>query len=143
MINGHIHCRERARVCGRTVWLNPGNISRVSRDDAIKAHVPAALQVTLDMHGAWCARRIVVPHKPFEEVFYEEVLDEEAPKGRVAGSSFVQGLGELASRRTQTGAGLVYFLEQNLQHMKPAVGRAIVELAKEVLPDEHPWKQQH
>ena len=140
VVNGHIHCREPVLVRGETTWLNPGNIARVSRDEVIRAHRPAALRLDLDGPRRWRTTFIEVPHQPFEEVFYDEVLAaaEAEPDD---GSPFVRGLKELAARRTDSGAGLVYFLEKNLPGVAPPVAAAIRGLALEVLPDEHPWNR--
>jgi hypothetical protein len=47
-------------------------------------------------------------------------------------SAFVSGLAELQARRTETGAGLMEFLEKNLTAAEPEVSREILDLAREV-----------
>ena len=69
-----------------------------------------------------------VPHRPFDEVFHEAVL--EAP-GEGA-SAFVTGLAELQARRTSSGAGLIEFLQHNIAQFEPAVRDEIMQLASEV-----------
>jgi hypothetical protein len=50
-------------------------------------------------------------------------------------SAFVKGLAELQARRTQSGAGLMTFLEQNLDQFDAAVANEVLVLAKEVTRD--------
>lgn len=128
VINGHIHRRLENVVTGKTLWLTPGNISRRSRGDAAKAHVPCALRmdVTADNYSL---SYVEVPHRPYDEVFHPVVLDVAVSD---AGSAFVAGLAELQARRTQSGAGLMQFLEQNVSQFEPDVGAEIMRLAKEV-----------
>jgi predicted phosphodiesterase len=131
VVNGHIHRRLDEVRSGRTRWLTPGNISRRSRSDASRDHVPAVLRI--DCLPAGCELRYVeVPHRPFDEVFHESVLDAPAIGGE---SAFVAGLAELQARRTASGAGLQQFLEQNVAQFSPAVAAEIIQLAKEVITD--------
>lgn len=131
LINGHIHRRlEEVRV-GQTRWLTPGNISRRSRNEASRAHVPAVLQIDVSP-GGYELSYVEVPHRPFDEVFHEAASDLPAMAG---GSAFVAGLAELQARRTASGAGLLPFLEQNLGQFQPAVAAEIMNLAQEVLGD--------
>ncbi|MEO1273463.1 MAG: metallophosphoesterase, partial [Myxococcota bacterium] len=54
VVNGHIHIREPDRVCGHTTWINPGNISRVSRDEVIQAKPPLLGSMSsLSTAGVW------------------------------------------------------------------------------------------
>jgi len=46
VVNGHMHLRKKPIKVGRTVWLNPGNITRQAID-AID-HVPAVWSLTMD-----------------------------------------------------------------------------------------------
>jgi predicted phosphodiesterase len=46
VVNGHMHLRKKPIKVGRTVWLNPGNITRQAID-AID-HVPAVWSLTVD-----------------------------------------------------------------------------------------------
>jgi predicted phosphodiesterase len=134
LINGHIHRRLEDVQAGRTLWVTPGNISRVARGDATRTHVPAVLRidVTPDKYDLVY---VEVPHRPFEEVFYDEVVALESETGA---SAFVAGLAELQARRTAGGAGLMEFLNYNLDQFEPAVADEIMELAREVTEhDEH------
>ena len=72
---------------------------------------------------------VEVPHQPFDDVFYESVIEEPENEFR---SSFVTGLAEMMSRRTASGAGLHEFLDQNLDEFEPDVANEIKALAKEV-----------
>ena len=130
VINGHIH-RQLADVRrGRTLWLTPGNISRRSRNDAMRAHRPAVLRLDVTETG-FAAQLVVVPHRPFDEVFHEAILQAVVGEGQ---SAFVAGLAELQARRTVSGAGLWEFLEQNLGQFEPSVADQIRSLAREVSP---------
>jgi hypothetical protein len=128
VINGHIHRRLENVVTGNTLWLTPGNISRRSRSDAAKAHVPSALRLDIKPDGYDLAY-IEIPHRPFEEVFHPAIVEAAVTD---AGSAFVAGLAELQARRTASGAGLLQFLEQNLAQFEPDVSQEIMRLAQEV-----------
>lgn len=129
VINGHIHRRlDEVRV-GQTLWLTPGNISRRSRSDASRQHVPSALRLDVTA-GAFRQEYVAIPHQPFDEVFYEAILHESTPAGP---SEFIAGLAELQSRRTASGAGLMEFLNHNLDLFEPAVADEIRILAREVM----------
>lgn len=128
VINGHIHRRLDPVVKGMTTWLTPGNISRRSRSDANRNHVPSVLRFDIwsDHHEL---KYITVPHKPFDDVFYESIIEEPETEFR---SSFVAGLAEMMSRRTASGAGLHEFLDQNLDQFESNVAQEIKNLAEEV-----------
>lgn len=128
VVNGHIHRRLENIPAGKTLWLTPGNISRRSRSDASRAHVPCVLRIDPSSDG-YAIEHIEVPHRPFDEVFYDAVIETARDTGR---SAFVAGLAELQARRTATGAGLIEFLEQNLNQFEPAVAVEIMNLAVEV-----------
>jgi hypothetical protein len=129
LINGHIHRRLEDVVAGRTRWLTPGNISRRARSDATRQHVPSVLRI--DVTAEECRPSYVeVPHRPFDEVFHEamdEIVAGERP------SAFVSGLAELQSRRTDSGAGLMEFLQQNITQFETEVSLEILNLANEVM----------
>lgn len=128
VINGHIHRRLADVPRDPTLWITPGNISRRTRSDASRDHVPAVLRIDVDQAGY--RRTIVeVPHRPFDEVFHPEVTDVAVD---TSASAFVAGLRELQARRTDGGAGLTSFLEKNLSQFDPAVAGEIMSLAKEV-----------
>jgi hypothetical protein len=128
VINGHMHRRLGDVQAGRTLWLTPGSITRRSRSDASREHAPAALRVDLSRDGYTLAH-VSVPHRPFDEVFHEAIVETAATAGP---SAFVAGLAELQARRTASGAGLMEFLEQNLSCFAPAVRDEIMTLAEEV-----------
>jgi DNA repair exonuclease SbcCD nuclease subunit len=128
LINGHIHRRLDSIAAGNTLWMNPGNISRRSRSEANKNHVPRAMEITFNKAG-YKIDQVIIPHQPFEEVFHEAI---ESAADEVNGSGFVTGLRELMERRTQSGAGLHEFLNQNLDQFSPVVAKHIRGLAEEV-----------
>ncbi|MFP4158213.1 MAG: exonuclease SbcCD subunit D [Desulfobacterales bacterium] len=132
VINGHIHRCLGEVVRGSTRWIVPGNITRRSRSDAARSHTPAVLRVDIDAKGVSCTH-VTVPHKPFDEVFYEALEDEALQE---QGSAFVAGLAELQARRTRTGQGLAEFLEKNLDLFEPDVASEIRNLADEVMKNE-------
>jgi DNA repair exonuclease SbcCD nuclease subunit len=128
LINGHIHRRlDEVRV-GGTRWLTPGNIARRKRDDIVRRHVPSVLRI--DVRPAdYDLAYVEVPHRPFDEVFHEEIL--EAPSA-LGNSAFVAGLAELLTRRTASGAGLDEFLQKNLGQFPEPVAREIRTLQAEI-----------
>ena len=128
VINGHIHRRLEDIQAGKTLWLTPGNISRRSRSDATREHVPAALQIDLSLDG-YTLKYVEVPHRPFDEIFHEAVIE---ATGDTQASAFIAGLAELQARRTASGAGLMEFLQHNLNQFEPAVADEIMILASEV-----------
>ena len=128
VINGHIHRRLENVQAGRTLWVNPGNISRRARSDASRSHVPAVLRINVAADG-YELEYVEVPHRPFEEVFYDAVIADVSETGS---SAFVAGLAELQARRTAGGAGLMEFLKQNLDQFEAPVANEIMALAKEV-----------
>ncbi len=127
VINGHIH-RSLADVRrGRTLWITPGNITRVARSDLTKPHVPAALKITI-YAGVWQREMVTIPHLPFAEVFHPELpIAATVPTE----SAFVQGLAELQARRTESGAGLRQFIELNEAALEPDVRAEIWTLFTE------------
>jgi DNA repair exonuclease SbcCD nuclease subunit len=131
LINGHIHRRLEEIRAGPTRWLTPGNISRRSRNDATRAHVPSVLRITPQASG-YELTYVEVPHRPFDEVFHEVVIDAAVDTSQ---SAFVRGLAELQARRTASGAGLREFLEHNVNQFVPAVADEIMRLADEVMND--------
>lgn len=129
--NGHIHRRLEDAPRGGTLWVTPGNISRRNRGDATREHTPAVLRIDVTESG-YVKQWVEVPHRPFEEVFHEEVIESASELGS---SAFVAGLAELQSRRTDTGAGLMVFLDNNLGQFDDAVADEIRQLAREVTSD--------
>ena len=132
VVNGHIHRNLAHVVCGATTWATPGNIARVSRSDASRAHVPGVLALDVAA-GGWTLERIAIPHAPFEEVFHEELAPETHPGD--PRSTFIDGLLELEALRTAEGAGFTSFLDKNLPQFAPDVQAAIRELWNEVKND--------
>jgi len=63
------------------------------------------------------------------EVFHEVVLDETVG---TSNSAFVAGLKELQARRSDSGAGLLAFLEKNVSQFGDEVATEIMSLAREV-----------
>ena len=134
VINGHIHTPKLDVVRGCTTWMNPGNISRVQRADAVRSARPAVLRIDLDSSDApWKATRIDVPHASFDEVFHPLQADGQP---EVEGSAFIRGLEELTALRTAGGAGLMQFLHNNLNQFEPDVAAEILSLAQEVCDDD-------
>jgi DNA repair exonuclease SbcCD nuclease subunit len=132
VVNGHIHRRLGEVFTGRTRWVTPGNISRRSRSDAARDHVPAVLRLDVG-EGGYELSYITVPHAPFEEVFHPVAVDTDIDP---SDSAFVRGLAELQARRTATGAGFMTFIEQNLEQFTAPVAQEIRSLAEEVTKDD-------
>lgn len=132
VINGHIHRPLPEQVKGRTRWINPGNIARVQRADAVREAVPAVTRLQW-RDGAWEPERIPVPFADFEEVFHLDPVTDSLP---VDSSAFIQGLESLRQLKTEGGAGLLEFLEANLSQFDPDVAEEIQSLAQEVCQDE-------
>jgi predicted phosphodiesterase len=129
IINGHIHRRLESVQIGQTLWLTPGNISRRTRSDATRAHVPSVLRININATG-WQHEYVEVPHRPFDDVFHEEIADEHVDHSP---SAFVTGLAELQHYRTQAGEGLTAFLERNLGQFENDVATEIRKLSQEVI----------
>jgi len=128
VVNGHIHRRLEPVACGGTTWLTPGNISRRSRNDASRQHVPSVLRIDVREAGHEL-NYVTVPHLPFDEVFHGGVVETVVADRP---SAFVEGLAELQTRRTASGAGLIEFLNQNLDQFEAPVADEIRRLASEV-----------
>jgi len=128
VINGHIHKRLDDVQAGGTLWVTPGNISRRKRSDATRQHVPSVLRLDVSP-GDYALTSVAVPHRPFDEVFHEMIVAAPAERNE---SAFVAGLAELQARRTASGAGLMEFLNHNLDQFEPAVAAEIRSLAREV-----------
>ena len=135
VINGHIHRRASANVVrGQTTWVNPGNIARRSRSDSIRGHEPAVLRMDIAVDGQWL-HTIKVPHQDASDVFYdlEMIQDLESEQSR-----FVTGLAMLESRKTQSGAGLMQFLRDNVAQFDTEIANEILKLADIVLTEASP-----
>jgi predicted phosphodiesterase len=82
VVNGHMHLRKKPIKVGRTVWLNPGNITRQAID-AID-HVPAVWSLTVD--GRFEPIPIPTPSDIFD--LTGKLIDAISP-GEIAGSAVV------------------------------------------------------
>ncbi len=87
------------------------------------------MRIDISREG-WSHDYVEVPHKPFDEVFHEAILEDAAI---ATPSAFVSGLAELQSYRTETGEGLMAFLERNLHQLEGDVTSEIRKLAEEVI----------
>ena len=132
VINGHIHKQAQPIQCGQTQWLTPGNITRRNRSDRTREHIPHVTKIAVG-HQDLQVSDVELPHRPFEEVFYEA---ETSAEPEPTSSGFVSGLKEFISRRTQSGAGLHQFLEQNLVQFEQPVADEIRRLAHEITQTE-------
>ncbi|MEL7500529.1 MAG: metallophosphoesterase [Planctomycetota bacterium] len=128
LVNGHIHRPLESVKAGRTLWMTPGNITRRSRSEAVRDHVPAVTRIDV-MPEDYKISTIEVPHAPFDEVFHELVVEENEEREQ---SNFVTGLAELNSRKTESGAGLHQFLSENVEQFDVPVADVIMQLAQEV-----------
>lgn len=128
VINGHIHRRLEDVQKGKTLWRTPGNISRRSRNDAVRDHVPSVLRIDVEVDTYRC-EFIEVPHEPFEDVFHDILVDDSID---ASPSAFIEGLAQLQNLRTESGAGLIEFLENNLEQFEEPVADEIMSLAQEV-----------
>ncbi len=133
VVNGHIHRRLDSVQKDNTLWITPGNISRRSRSDAARAHVPAVFRIDPAGGMTFAGSHVEVPHQPYDCVFHEAVIDAGEEE---QGSVFVAGLAELQARRTHTGEGLKTFLEKNLDRFETDVADEIRKLARKVTENE-------
>ncbi|ROR03344.1 metallophosphoesterase family protein [Desulfosoma caldarium] len=116
VVNGHIHTPKPPQRRGQTLWVNPGSLTRITRSAVTRNLRPAV--------ALWTPRheepvRLEVPHAPFDDIFPS--LDTPLnPEGEVLDASrFIQGLENLALRKTTEGVGLKAFLEANLDPSDP------------------------
>ncbi|WP_022662085.1 metallophosphoesterase [Paucidesulfovibrio longus] len=131
LINGHIHRPQPQVRAGRTLWANPGNITRLTFSRRSLKREPAAAIWT---PGCAELERWVVPHLDFYEVFPRQEFppEEQESEGE---SRFLAGLERLAWRRSREGTGLRDFLSANLNPERPETG-LIWELYEEVVKNE-------
>lgn len=132
LVNGHIHRKLESVKAGRTLWMTPGNITRRSRSDAVREHIPCVTRIDVQSED-YKISSIEIPHQPFEDVFHELVLQQDEQK---VDSDFVSGLAELTSRKTDSGAGLHQFLTDNVKQFEPSVADVIMQLATEITESE-------
>jgi DNA repair exonuclease SbcCD nuclease subunit len=129
VVNGHLH-RKLADVRSKTtLWMNPGNISRLARGSATREHVPSVLRVDVSSATGFAPSRVPLPHRSFDEVFHPDVQGEPVEVGP---SQFIRELAKLQAARTTTGVGLREFLDANLVNFEPKVAAYINALAAEV-----------
>ena len=129
LINGHIHRRLESVQAGQTVWMTPGNISRRSRSEANRQHVPTVVRIDVQSDGHKISD-VVVPHEDHTTVFYDSATDIEKTEEGLAASEFVTGLAELTARRTDSSAGLHEFLAANISQFESEVVVEIERLAE-------------
>ena len=129
LINGHIHRRLEPVQAGQTMWMTPGNISRRSRSEANRQHVPTVVRIDVRSEGHEISD-VIVPHEDHASVFYDSVADSGEIEDGLAASEFVTGLAELTARRTESGAGLHEFLAANLNQFESEVVVEIERLAE-------------
>jgi len=151
IVNGHIHRRLPPVIKGHTHWVTAGNITRRARSDASREHLPAVPVLvpannttiiadesvaSLEIHSLtgtdWSLRWVRVPHEPFDEIFYPAVAGDTEEDFSAGGSGFIADLREMTQRRTDTGAGLMAYLEKNIDQFDAPVATEIMRLAAEV-----------
>jgi predicted phosphodiesterase len=133
LINGHIHRRASSEVVrGQTTWINPGNIARRSRADTTRGHVPSVLRMDVGSDGQWL-HTIQVPHQPATDVFFDLNAAGHDVEASSMQSSFITGLSMLQSRKTDSGAGLMQFLRENVTQFDTEVAEEIMDLANQVV----------
>lgn len=140
LINGHIHRRLESVQAGTTLWMTPGNIARRSRSEAAVQHAPAAMRVDVQPES-YEVSFVEIPHAPVEEVF-AELLPGQIESDQQQ-SSFVTGLTELTTQKTQGGLGLLRFLNDNVEQLESPVAEVVLALADEVLETTQPDLESH
>ena len=129
VVNGHLHMPKPPQKCGSTVWLNPGNISRLTLSPYNRSRIPSAFiwrPPILELVP------VPLPHRPFAEIFPELSGQDDPSFDQDAESLFIKGLENLLIRKTAEGVGLRAFLEANLDPGDP-VDTDIWELYEEVM----------
>jgi hypothetical protein len=129
VVNGHIHTPKPSQRTGRTVWFNPGSLTRIARSPAMRNVKPS---ISLWVPGMTELEAIEVPHRPFEEVFIDFETMDDPDHVTVDESMFIRGLENLAMRKTGEGVGLRAFFEANLARENP-VDQIIWELYEETM----------
>ena len=107
----------------------------MQRSEGTREAAPSVLKLTPLNNRSWFTESILLPHEPFEDVFYP-INGSLTSKDYGDGSAFIQGLEELESMRTAGGAGLVTFINNNIGLFEKEVAEVILNLVKEVCPDE-------
>ncbi|SFM93540.1 metallophosphoesterase [Thermodesulforhabdus norvegica] len=133
VVNGHIHTPKDPVYRGRTVWVNPGSIVRITRSPVTKRLSPCVLvwKPGPDRHDYF--ESIPIPVKPFDEVF-QPLEDAPALGGDLRDFLFIRGLENIMIKKTAEGVGLKAFLEANLNRGDP-VDEIIWDLYREVVED--------
>lgn len=126
LVNGHLHKRQDPIVTGETTWIIPGSLTRLERSETSRTQAPSFLRIDIEADG-WRLEFAEIPHEPFDEVFFEAA---KLPQLEDLESSFVRGLAELQAHRTESGAGLVYFLAQNLPGFEEPIAQEVLALAE-------------
>lgn len=134
IINGHMHLEQPSWQAGSTLWVNPGNITRVSVDAF--EHVPGVLKWT-PLGGL---KRIPLKYRASSEVFDRrgKLTEETVKKGSgltgEEASGFVDQLRALATDKGQAGSSrLAEDLLEVAQEEK--VSAAAIKLVLGLLPD--------
>lgn len=130
VVNGHIHRPQPPIRVGGTLWVNPGNMTRLTYARRTLERVPSAWGWR---PGVEDMERVVLPHLPFGQVFPDDQPPEldTAKPGETEESRFLLGLERLALRRTREAEGLKEFLQANLNPERPET-RLIWNLYEEV-----------
>lgn len=129
VVNGHIHTPKPLQRFGRTLWLNPGSLTRISRSQHTRNIKPV---ITVWVPGSPDFEFIETPHQPFDEVFPALDSSDDQVLAPMDESMFIRGLENLAMRKTSEGVGLKAFLEANLTVEDP-VDKIIWELYEEIM----------
>jgi hypothetical protein len=133
VVNGHIH-RQLAGISVRNITLaqprqhRPSQPIRCQQEPQADAPQGGYWQEGLVDRVCQCARI-----EPYKEIFHEVIVDDDGLPLFEHTSAFIHGLAELQARRTDTGAGLVAFLDNNLSPFPEAVQTEIRSLAEQVL----------
>jgi len=132
VFNGHIHMKMKEVRKGTTTWYNLGNISRIRRTDYNREKKPFVTVVRWNSNGL-DLKEVKLPTASFDEVFYP---GENYEYETLSISETVQKLSE-QNYQTATGAGLDgMFSNDDFKKMDPAIQNDIINLKKEVVPDE-------
>lgn len=137
IVNGHIHRPQPTQTRGGTRWVNPGGLMRMQFTRYNMERKPQVAVWTPQCQQRGDLEFWQVPVRPFQEVFPDQELPQEALGQAERESLFVRGLERLALRRTQEGTGLKQFLTENLYRPDheacPAEQRLVWQLYEEVI----------
>ena len=107
---------QAAQRTGRTLWCNPGSLTRIARSPAMRTVKPV---ISMWVPGMAELEAIEVPHRPFEEVFIDFDTMDDPDHVTVDESMFIRGLENLAMRKTSEGVGLRAFLKRIFRTRNP------------------------